>query len=289
HSDIDDSDYAENNPEEENVTCGRISGRVYKDYFHHGGNYFTLLMLLLLFVISQVATIGNDYWFSYFVNLEDVRRIENSSEAKQSANMYNNSFLGSIFTLNPDGLLSTMDAIYVYTFCFIVCVATTLFRNFLYMKICMNSSCNLHNTMLFNLLHARMSFFRTNPSGTILWQKIGILVLIGFGLLLIMTLVVQGTFSVLSRKIRVMIAPLTDRRVQLMSELVAGIQVVKMYTWEKPFSKIVSMTRRLEINKIKLSSYVRATYLAIIISNSRLVFYFTLMLFVLIRNDGTAN
>ncbi|XP_071628428.1 ATP-binding cassette subfamily C member 4-like [Temnothorax longispinosus] len=168
HSDIDDSDYAENNPEEENVTCGRISGRVYKDYFHHGGNYFTLLMLLLLFVISQVATIGNDYWFSYFVNLEDVRRIENSSEAKQSANMYNNSFLGSIFTLNPDGLLSTMDAIYVYTFCFIVCVATTLFRNFLYMKICMNSSCNLHNTMLFNLLHARMSFFRTNPSGRIL-------------------------------------------------------------------------------------------------------------------------
>jgi len=61
--------------------------------------------------------------------------------------------------------------------------------------------------------------------GTIMWQKIGISVLVGIGSLLIIALVVQGTFSLLSRRIRAMIAPLTDRRIQLMSELVAGIQV----------------------------------------------------------------
>ncbi|KAG5324089.1 L259 protein, partial [Pseudoatta argentina] len=82
--------------------------------------------------------------------------------------MYNDNFLGSIFTLNPDGLLSTVDAIYVYTFCIIACITTTLFRSFLYMKISMNSSSNLHNIMFFKLLQAGMSFFHNNSSGEIL-------------------------------------------------------------------------------------------------------------------------
>ncbi|XP_071570690.1 ATP-binding cassette subfamily C member 4-like isoform X2 [Temnothorax nylanderi] len=167
-SDIDDSDYAENSLEAEMMARGRMSGKVYKEYFHHGGNYFTLFILLLLFVISQVATTGNDYWLAYWTHLEDVRRIKNSSEAKQFANMYNNSFLGSIFSLNPDGLFSTVDAVYVYTFCIIACITNILFRNLLYTQICTNSSCNLHNTMFSNLLHAPMSFFHTNPSGRIL-------------------------------------------------------------------------------------------------------------------------
>ncbi|XP_071557592.1 ATP-binding cassette subfamily C member 4-like isoform X2 [Temnothorax nylanderi] len=168
HSDIGDSDYAGNSPEAEIMARGRMSGKVYKEYFHHGGNYFTLFILLLLFVISQVATTGNDYWLAYWTHLEDVRRIGNSSQTKQFANMYNDSFLGSIFTLNPDGLLSTVDAIYVYTFCIIACIVTILLRSFLFMKICMKSSCNLHNSMFSNLLQARMSFFHTNPSGRIL-------------------------------------------------------------------------------------------------------------------------
>ncbi|KYN26716.1 Multidrug resistance-associated protein 4, partial [Trachymyrmex cornetzi] len=136
HSDTDDSDYVENSPEDEITAYGKVAGRVYREYLHNGGNNFTLSLLLMIFIISQVATIGNDYWL----------------------------FLGSIFTLNPDGLLSTMDAVYIYTFCIIACIATTLFRNFLFMKVSMNSSSNLHNIMFFKLLQARMSFFYNNPS-----------------------------------------------------------------------------------------------------------------------------
>ncbi|XP_011701007.1 PREDICTED: multidrug resistance-associated protein 4-like isoform X2 [Wasmannia auropunctata] len=168
YSDIDNSDHVENRPEVEMIAHGRVSWRVYKEYLHHGGNYFTLFMLLLIFIISQIAITGNDYWLSYWTTLEDVRRIENTSDANRFAHMYNNSFLGSIFTLNPDGLLSTVDAIYVYTFSVIACTATTLFRGFFFMMVCMNSSCNLHNTMFSNLLQACMSFFHSNPSGRIL-------------------------------------------------------------------------------------------------------------------------
>jgi ATP-binding cassette subfamily C (CFTR/MRP) protein 4 len=31
---------------------------------------------------------------------------------------------------------------------------------------------------------------------------------------------------------------------RLMNEIVSGIQVIKMYAWEKPFAKLVEMARR---------------------------------------------
>ncbi|XP_072762869.1 ATP-binding cassette sub-family C member 4 [Anoplolepis gracilipes] len=171
-SEIDDSDYTKNEPAGETMIHGMLSGKVYAEYLHHGGNYFILFVLLLFFIISQIATTGNDYWVSYWTNLEDFRHSENITDAnqvnKKYMKMYNDSFLKSIFTLNSDGLLNSIDAIYIYTFCIITCTVTILFRSFLFMKVCMNSSINLHNTMFSNLLQARMSFFHTNPSGQIL-------------------------------------------------------------------------------------------------------------------------
>jgi len=62
-----------------------------------------------------------------------------------------------------------------------------------------------------------------------------------------------------------------------------------MYAWEKPFSQIVSVIRKLEIKQIQFSSYVRATYLAIIVFTERLTVYFTIITFVLMGNNLTAD
>ena len=45
-------------------------------------------------------------------------------------------------------------------------------------------------------------------------------------------------------KLRVRTAGKTDKRIRLMNEIVNGIKVIKMYTWEKPFASHVHDARK---------------------------------------------
>lgn len=54
-------------------------------------------------------------------------------------------------------------------------------------------------------------------------------------------------------------AKCTDRRVKLMNEIIRGIQVIKMYTWEKPFAAVIREARKQEIAAMRGVAYVNAT------------------------------
>ena len=43
---------------------------------------------------------------------------------------------------------------------------------------------------------------------------------------------------------RMKIGAAGDKRINLMNQIIAGMRVIKMYCWEKPFSEIIFNLRR---------------------------------------------
>ncbi|CAG9107278.1 unnamed protein product [Plutella xylostella] len=72
----------------------------------------------------------------------------------------------------------------------------------------------------------------------------------------------------------------SDERVRLMKEIVMGMEVIKMYTWEHPFRQIIDTVRREEIYAIKRTSYIRGITMSFIMFTSRFGIFITLLLYV---------
>ncbi|CAD6203313.1 GSCOCT00009755001.2-RA-CDS [Cotesia congregata] len=121
--------------------------------------------------------------------------------------------------------------------------------------------------------------------GYIIWRSIGIYTLVGYGMLFLITIPMQGYVGIVSGKLRNVTAKLTDRRVQLMSELIAGIQVVKMYAWEIPFNKIVTQTRLNEIKQIHRSNNIRGLYSSLSEFTQKAMMFMTLVIFIMIDDN----
>ncbi|XP_031342831.1 probable multidrug resistance-associated protein lethal(2)03659 isoform X2 [Photinus pyralis] len=90
-------------------------------------------------------------------------------------------------------------------------------------------------------------------------------------------------------KFRFKTATRTDERVRLMNEVIAGIQVIKMYTWEKPFAKFVALARRHEIDSIRGASYIRAIILSFMLFATRVSLFVTILSYVLFGEKVTAK
>ncbi|KAL5467459.1 hypothetical protein EMCRGX_G031685 [Ephydatia muelleri] len=91
----------------------------------------------------------------------------------------------------------------------------------------------------------------------LVYQEVGsaVFLVTGFVLTQIPLQMVLGKFFA---SLRLKSALLTDKRVKAMKELISGIRVIKMYTWEEAFMKIVSLLRRKESRTIQSSSMIRA-------------------------------
>nr|XP_026484669.1 probable multidrug resistance-associated protein lethal(2)03659 [Vanessa tameamea] len=81
----------------------------------------------------------------------------------------------------------------------------------------------------------------------------------------------------------------SDERVRLMEEIVMGIEVIKMYTWEKPFRKIIDTVRREEVLFIKMTSYIRGVVMSFIMFTARFSIFITVLLYVIYVNRITVE
>ncbi|XP_012146800.2 ATP-binding cassette subfamily C member 4 [Megachile rotundata] len=122
-----------------------------------------------------------------------------------------------------------------------------------------------------------------------IWKNVGIAALAGVVLISIQTIPLQGYMGKWISKLRLKIAIRTDERVRLMSEIISGIQVIKMYTWELPFEKLVSLVRSREVDILTLTSYLRGFTLATFVFTERSTLYFTILTYVLLGNVISAD
>ncbi|XP_053600881.1 ATP-binding cassette subfamily C member 4-like [Plodia interpunctella] len=116
----------------------------------------------------------------------------------------------------------------------------------------------------------------------LVWQHVGWATLAGLAVTFLQTAVVQVYLSNLQGTLRGKIAKRTDERVKVMSELVNGVQVIKMYAWEKPFEKLVDKLRKMEVKFIMRTSMIKGFSTALSVFTERFILYATLITFVLI-------
>ncbi|XP_076255885.1 ATP-binding cassette sub-family C member 4-like isoform X1 [Rhynchophorus ferrugineus] len=76
----------------------------------------------------------------------------------------------------------------------------------------------------------------------------------------------------------------TDERIRVMNEIISGIQVIKMYTWEKPFAHIVEVIRRSEMSEIRKNSVIKALTMSLNIFLTRVLIFICILVFTLRGN-----
>ncbi|KAI4497436.1 hypothetical protein M0802_007447 [Mischocyttarus mexicanus] len=106
---------------------------------------------------------------------------------------------------------------------------------------------------------------------------------------LLMFIPLQGYLGKKSSELRLRTAIRTDERVRLTNEIITGIQAIKMYTWEKPFSDLIEKARRKEINVIRSTSYIRGVTMSFIIFTTRMCLFITILAYVLFGGKITAE
>ncbi|KAK2579439.1 hypothetical protein KPH14_002650 [Odynerus spinipes] len=121
-----------------------------------------------------------------------------------------------------------------------------------------------------------------------MFEEVEIAAIIGVATLL-MFIPLQGFLGKKSSELRLRTAIRTDERVRLTNEIITGIQAIKMYTWEKPFSDLIEKARRKEINVIRATSYIRGVTMSFIIFTTRMCLFITILAYVLLGGYITAE
>ncbi|XP_037509647.1 ATP-binding cassette subfamily C member 4 isoform X1 [Rhipicephalus sanguineus] len=122
----------------------------------------------------------------------------------------------------------------------------------------------------------------------VLWQHLGISCIAGISFILLY-IPFQGCLGRAFSRLRAKTAALTDERIRLVNEFVAGMRVIKMYTWEMPFALLVNDTRQREVRMIQRTSVLRAVNMGMFFMSSKLVLFLCFVTFALLGNTLTSE
>ena len=89
------------------------------------------------------------------------------------------------------------------------------------------------------------------------WRSIGNPTFVG-GALILLYIPFQGWIGKKFSQLRSETAKKTDIRIRIMSEIIQGIKVIKMYAWENSFAKLIAEARKEEISIIQKTCLYKA-------------------------------
>ncbi|OAD54195.1 hypothetical protein WN48_08258 [Eufriesea mexicana] len=81
----------------------------------------------------------------------------------------------------------------------------------------------------------------------------------------------------------------TDDRLRLMNQIIAGVEIIKMYVWEIPYSLLVEKARRKEVNVIKKYSIIEQIGLTFDVFVPRVSLFITILTYVFTGNTIDAE
>ncbi|XP_050060625.1 probable multidrug resistance-associated protein lethal(2)03659 isoform X2 [Aphis gossypii] len=116
-----------------------------------------------------------------------------------------------------------------------------------------------------------------------LWQDIGVSLLVGVATFFFF-IPLQGWMGKIISKYRLQTAKKTDERIRLMNEIISGIQVIKMYTWEKPFGNLIKYIRKIEVEQIQGATFIRFVWISFKVIQSRFQIFISIIVYVLLGN-----
>ncbi|XP_063890832.1 uncharacterized LOC110383917 [Helicoverpa armigera] len=122
-----------------------------------------------------------------------------------------------------------------------------------------------------------------------LWEAAGFAPFVGLFGVVILILPLQAGLTKLTTVVRRETAKRTDRRIKLMSEIIGGIQVIKMYAWEKPFQLVVKAARAFEMSALRKSIFIRSTFLGFMLFTERSIMFVTVLTLALTGTMITAT
>ncbi|KAJ2946364.1 hypothetical protein O0L34_g12402 [Tuta absoluta] len=121
-----------------------------------------------------------------------------------------------------------------------------------------------------------------------MWEEISWASIVGVSFMLAF-IPLQAYLGQRTSVLRLKTALRTDERVRLMNEILSGIQVIKMYTWEKPFADLVAKARKHEIKQIRATSYIRGVLTSFIMFTTRICLFCSILAYVLVNNVISAK
>ncbi|KAI9582553.1 probable multidrug resistance-associated protein lethal(2)03659 [Glossina fuscipes] len=122
----------------------------------------------------------------------------------------------------------------------------------------------------------------------LMYREIGIASIFGVAIMIVFV-PLQMFLGKKTSSLRLLTALKTDERVRMMAEMLNGMQVIKMYAWEIPLSKMVHYCRQKEMSIIRYVNYIRGIMLSFIVFLTRFSIFASLVGYVLLGSFLSAE